>query len=305
MLVGVALAVLAGAMVSAQETPEPRPVGDGPPLPYHSIEGTGGVFITPTAYLVNPGPPDTVFGKPAVSTHFALIGDKDFESITFTWTLWRRLELGYGLDRLGLDDLPRDIRRATGVDIGTHDIHLHHFNARFNVIEENQWDQKWLPAVTAGAHYKYNDSVKAIDRRLGGALTGIGMDDNEGVDFTLTASKTLTCLPRPVILSAGARASKGAQLGFLGFTDDYRVTFEGSVVTLLSNKFVLAAEYRQKPDELKRVPGLIGPEDDWWDVCLGYIINDRLSVAAGVGNFGTVANHSDQMVYACCLKYEF
>jgi hypothetical protein len=38
-----------------------------PPLPLHSIEGTGGILITPTAYLVNPGPKDSFFSNPGIS----------------------------------------------------------------------------------------------------------------------------------------------------------------------------------------------------------------------------------------------
>jgi len=306
------LAAFAGTLLAAnaavaggQDEPATAQASEPPPLPFHSIEGVGGVFITPAAYLVNPGPEGAVLGKPALGTELAMIGHKDFEAATLTWTIWRRLELGYALNRLGLDDLPADIRRATGVDIRTHDIFLHHLNARVNIIQENQWEQQWLPALTAGVHYKHNDDVSDIDRRLGGALRGIGMDGDDGLDFTLTASKTLTWPPRPVIVSAGARASKGAQLGFLGFADHYSVTFEGHVVVLVTDKIALGAEYRQKPDELDRIPGLIGPEDDWWDVCAGYIINDHMTIAAGVGNFGTVANHRDQTVLAAAFKYEF
>ena len=121
-----AAAVLAAAVfctqwVSAQEQPS-----EGPPLPLHTIEGVGGLVLTPTAYLVNPGPPGTVVGKPAFATQFALIGDKDFEALSFTWTLWERLELGYAFNRFGLDDFDDDVFAATGIDI-TDEIYLHHF----------------------------------------------------------------------------------------------------------------------------------------------------------------------------------
>lgn len=274
-------------------------------MPLHSIGGVGGIVLTPTALLVNPGPPGTVFGKPAFSAAFVDIGEKDFEAVAVTWTLWRRLELGYGFNRLGLGDLPRDIRRATGIDIGTHDVHLHNFNARLNIIQENQWDQTWLPAVTVGAHYKYNDNIDKINRRLGDLLDTIGYNDNDGVDFTLTASKHLTFLPRPVLVSAGARASKGAQLGLLGFTSDYHVTFEGHAVMFVTDRLAVGAEYRQKPDQLGRIPGLIRGEDDWWDVCAAYIINDQMTVKAAVGDFGTIANHRDQIAIGLGVKYEF
>lgn len=70
-------------------------------------------------------------------------------------------------------------------------------------------------------------------------------------------------LGHPLILTAGARATQGAQLGLLGFDDDYHVTFEGSVAYLPFDWLVLAYEFRQKPDPYGQIPGLIGDEDHW------------------------------------------
>jgi len=291
--------------VSVSAVEQPAPVSDGPPLPLHTIEGVGGLVLTPMAYLVNPGVPGTVVGKPAFALQYAMIGSKDLEVFTATWTFWRRLELGYGISRLGLGDFPADVKSATGVDIGTHDIFLHNLNLRLNVIQEGQWDQGWLPAVTVGAHYKHNEDINGIDRRLGGLLTTLGLDDNDGLDFTLTASKTLTCLPRPTIVSAGARASKAAQLGFLGFTNGYDVTFEGSAVMLVTDRLAVGTEYRQKPDDLGQVSGLIADEDDWWDVHAAYILNDRSVLYATVGNAGSVLNHRSETLFGFVFKHEF
>jgi len=279
--------------------------GDGPPLPLHTIEGVGGIVLTPMAYLVNPGPPGTVIGKPAVAAHWALLGGKDLEAITFTWTLWRRLELGYAFNRLGLDDFGDDVRAATGLDIRTNDILLHHFNARLNVIEENAGDMGWVPAVTLGAHYKYNNDVHEINRRLMDTLNALGYDDNDGVDFTLTATKALAFLPRPVFFSAGARCSRAAHLGFLGFTNDYFVTLEGSALMLVTDRLAVGAEYRQKPDDLVAVPGLLANEDSWWDVHAAYILSNNAVVYATVGGLGKLLNHSDETLYGLVFKYEF
>jgi len=57
---------------------------EGPPLPLHTIEGIGGLALTPTAYLVNPGPPGTVVRKPSFSVLYAKIGHKDFQSVAIT-----------------------------------------------------------------------------------------------------------------------------------------------------------------------------------------------------------------------------
>jgi hypothetical protein len=300
------LAVLAlcSGGVSAQEAAEKAPE-EGPPLPLHTIEGVGGLVLTPTAYLVNPGPPGTKVGKPAFAAHFAMIGDRDFEAASMTWTFFERLELGYAINRLALDDLDRDVRRATRLNVGVNELYLHHLNARLNVIRENEWDTNWVPAVTVGAHYKHNNDIKDLNRDLRGALEALGLNDNDGVDFTLTTSKTLTMLPRPVIASAGLRASKASQLGFQGFTDDYAVTFEGNLVMLVTDRLAIGTEYRQKQADMDRLGDLVRQEDSWWDVHAAYIINNNAELYATVGNAGDVLNHSDETLYGVVFKYEF
>ena len=102
----------------------------------------------------------------------------------------------------------------------------------------------------------------------------------------------LTFLPRPVLVNLGGRATKSAEIGLLGFTDEYSFVFEGSVVVLLTDKFMLAAEYKQQPAGFTPVPGLIGTPGDWWTIDAGYVINPHMTVAVGYGHFGTVANHT-------------
>ena len=84
----------------------------GPPLPFHSIEGYGGGAITPMAYLVNPGPQDCVFGKPALALTVGNLGDKQLQAITLTETVYDRIEFGYAADRASLGDLHRRHRRT-------------------------------------------------------------------------------------------------------------------------------------------------------------------------------------------------
>ena len=91
------------------------------------------------------------------------------------------------------------------------------------MLKEGEFDQKWIPALTAGVHYKNNQGIGEINNQLGGALNSIGLKHSDGEDFTLYASKLLTFLPRPVLLEAGGRATKGAWNGLAGFTDDLQL----------------------------------------------------------------------------------
>jgi hypothetical protein len=210
-----------------------------------------------------------------------------------------------------LGDWPEDVGRATGgtVHVSNHVI-KHNFNARLMVIEEGSSDYPWMPAVTLGAHFKVNDGLSAINRQTAGLCAMLGADHNTGIEFTAVATKTIAdWLPRPMIVSAGLRNGDGIHTGLLGFAGERRTTFEGSIIYFLSDRLLLATEYRMKSDLLHqcRLGGrhLIKAENDWWDVCLGYVVNDHLTIAGGYANFGNILNHHEDNVWAIQFKYEY
>jgi hypothetical protein len=291
----------------ADKTPATKPEEKGPPLPFHTIEGYGGGAITPMAYLVNPGAKGEVFGLPSAAFSNVIAGKKNLQAFTVTETLFRRLELGFGFDRFGIGTLDEDIQKATGVDIGREDVRLYHFNVRGLLVEENSFHLP-LPAVTVGLHYKVNEGIADINRKLGGALSSIGYERPSGVDFTLTASKTFVdkwTLSRPLILTAGLRNSEAANLGFLGFGDSRRTTFEGSVAYLPTDWLLVAYEFREKANQYDEIPGLVEKEDNWHVIDVSWIINKRATLTAGWGAFGTLANTKEDGAWWLQLKYEF
>jgi hypothetical protein len=230
---------------------------------------------------------------------------RNLEAFTITETPWKRLELGYGYDRLDIGDLPQAVEEATGIRLHDREVGLHNFNARLQLLKEGEFDQKWVPALTFGTHYKYNDTYNSINSDLINTLHNIGVVRNNGVDFTLYASKLLTFLPRPVLVELGGRATEGAHLGLLGFTDKYSFNFEANVVVFVTDSIALAAEYKQKPNDYTAIPGLIKPEDDWWTIDAAYIVNKHLTLAAGYGHFGGVLNHDANGVWGITTKWEF
>jgi hypothetical protein len=276
-----------------------------PPLPLHSFEGTGGSFIVHSAYLVNPPAEGQVAGLPAFGGIHVHIGHgRSLYSLTVTETLFGRVELGYGLNHFHAGDLPQDIQNATGFVIRDDTVDMHNFNARVLILGEGSFDQSWVPAVTAGAHFKYNETVEHLDNDLAGTLTAIGIEDDQGWDFTLYASKMITALPRLMIVTTGLRSTEGAQAGLLGFTGEREIVAEASVCVLATGRLILAAEYRQKPNEYTKIPGLVGREDDWWTICAAYIVNNRLTIAGGYANFGDLLNHEAQSAWGIAVKVE-
>ena len=276
------------------------------PLPLHQIEGNGGIFSTLSAYIVNPPRDGEPVGRPSVGFSFVDIGHgQNLEALTLTESPWQRLELGFGWNNLDLGDLPLAIKDATTVSISRQEVQLYNANARLQVLKEGEFDQKWIPALTAGVHYKYNDGISTINSDLGGALATAGITDHDGVDFTLYASKLFTQLPRPVLLELGGRATKGVWNGLGGFTDDYSFLFEGNVVVFVTGNFALAAEYRQQPNEYKPIGNLVRAEGDWWTLDAAYVVNKHVTLAAGYGHFGGVLNHNANGVWGITTKFEF
>ncbi len=278
------------------------------PLPLHTLEGIGGHFTVPSAYLVNPGPPGDFLGLPSSGTILVHLGNgKHLEAVSASVTLGGRVELSYALDYLDMGDLPEDVERAFGdtVTIGEDAVRLHNLNARFQVLQEGDYDTLWLPAVTVGVHRKWNTTVDDLDDDLSGGLRALGIRHDSGWDFTLTATKLFADLPFPTALSVTARYTKAAHLGLFGFTDTGRLVGEVAICSAIADGVFLAAEYRQKPSTYQPVDGLLDDEDDWWTIDVCFPVNSHLTVSFGYGHFGKLLNHRSNKSFGLALKYEF
>ncbi|MGA2748315.1 MAG: DUF3034 family protein [Verrucomicrobiota bacterium] len=296
---------------AAQTAVAAQPAEKGAPLPLHQIEGNGGIFATLSAYIVNPPRNGEPVGRPSVGFAYINLGsDKNLEALTLTESPLKRLELGYGWDHLGLGNLPLALRNVGLANYHQDEVQLNNFNARFQILKEGEIDQKWIPALTAGVHYKYNDGINEVrDQVEQGALADLlgkaGLRHQQGVDYTLYASKMFTQLPRPVLVELGGRATEGVWEGLGGFTDSYNFEFEGNVVVFVTGNFALAAEYKQQPGDYQAIGNLVQKEGDWWTIDAAYVVNKHLTLAGGYGHFGNVLNDAANGVWGITTKWEF
>jgi len=306
-----ALALAAAPALTLRAADDAQPASDATvekaaPLPLHQIEGNGGLFSTLSAYIVNPPRNGEAVGRPSVGFTYVNLGsDKDLEALTITESPLKRLELGYGWDRIGLGDLPLALRNAGIVNYHEDEVQMHNFNARFQILKEGEFDQKWIPALTAGVHYKYNDGFSEVNKEVGGALAAAGIPHHDGVDYTLYASKMFTQLPRPVLLELGGRATEGVWEGLGGFTSGYNFMMEANVAVFVTGNFLLAAEYKEQPRDYKPIGNLVKAEGDWATLDAGYVVNKHLTLAVGYGHFGNVLNHQANGVWGLTTKWEF
>ncbi len=284
--------------------PPPKPAKPAP-LPLHTIEGVGGIAITPMAYLVNPGPKGTRIGLPTFSLTYVNLGQKSIQAFAYTQTFWRRFEFGYAVNRFDLGSLPDAIKNATGGISIRQDVYLHHFNLRALLIEENSWDLP-VPALTFGVHFKYNSGIASINSALGDMIGPKGYVRPNGTDFTLTASKTFPkVFGRPVMASVGLRSSSAAQIGYLGFGNDNNFTVEGNVVCLVTDWLALAYEYRQKEYPYDKIAGLLGDEHSWHSLCFGIVVNEHFTISGGWVMAGNLFNSREDGGLAIQLRWEF
>lgn len=144
-----------------------------------------------------------------------------------------------------------------------------------------------MPQIALGLQYK-RTHAGALGPTLHGAL---GAKDN-GVDVYASATKLF--LAQSVLVNGTLRATKANQNGLLGFggarSDSYRLQPEISLAVLLRKDVALGAEYRAKPDHLKRSALGDGAlqEDDWFDLFIAWAPSKHFSLTAAYVDLGKI-----------------
>jgi hypothetical protein len=289
--------------------PPPVKPEKGWPLPLHNIEGVGGVGLTEMAYLVNPSVGDDWLGLPSLSFTHVQTGHQNAEIGSISETLFKRLELSFSNDYVGLGDFNQVVKSKLGITLSPDYVQMYNFGARVALLNEGEYDQKWLPAVTAGVHYKYNATINEFNNEAHGGFGPLGVKDYQGVDYTLTATKMFKdVLPRPFFVSGTVRNTDSTDLGWLGFTNERLTVFEGNAGVFVRDNLVVAAEYREMPNELKLkgLPsGVLGVPSDWWTLAAAYVIDRHWTVSAAYANLGNMLNHKEPASLWLQVKYEF
>ncbi|MHC4423333.1 MAG: DUF3034 family protein [Planctomycetota bacterium] len=302
------------SIAEAGETDSSKPLSYKPLLsrPLHNFEGGTGVYLTNLAYLAKPPKEGEIFGPPSISVSTVLFGKVNRQAYAITENIFGNIEVGYSYELFDVGDWADDIYDVTGLR-ASDEVIVHNFNIRAKLIEEGGFGIDWMPTVTFGTHFKWNDDISKINRQLNGLGDTVGADHSFGTEFTLVASKMVKegVLPRPFIVSAGLRNGDSIHTGLLGFAGERRTTFEGSLVVFLTDRLMLATEYRQSPDLVDEYnlggKCLIEGESDWFDVALGYVIDEHMTIGIGYSStdFGNNILSQDNNVWAFQLKYSF
>jgi len=237
--------------------------------PFVNLEGVGGVAFNPLAYLADSDGEDSHFkvgktdiiGKPRFGAWYVNL-DKvkvDWTTIGVADTFFKRLEVSYGYETIAQDNATTKRKKNIG--------------AKLLLLPENAFDTKFLPAISVGSIFKHTSNV------------GLGVDSS-GADFYLVATKLVTQLPRPVLLSAGVLSTKGKVTGVFGFDKDRDEIFFGNIDILLPWKLIAGFEYKQgaRFRDFKNA--------NYWDAHIAWTPNNNLSLILAYVSAGNYKSSS-------------
>jgi len=264
--------------------------------PLTNAEGVGGVALNPMAYIANPIKEGDkgLFGAGIVSKPQLGIWNIRLSESGVNWftiggniSLFNRLELGYSHEFIDIEDVPKTVDK-------------NNFTFKLNLLKENDFGMKFLPALSFGGIYKTTD-----------ADDDFALKDTEDFDFYFVATKMIPGLPVPVILNAGVLNTKGYVRGVLGFGDDRAWVFFGNIDTILFDKFIVGWEYEQEAevgDVFKGESGQKNTTHSMWEAHVAYMYNEHLTLVgswAYTGDSDSSGQAAFDHAYVLSLQYAF
>lgn len=219
-------------------------------------EGPTGIFVTPIASVV---PSETNgFGRPVVAYHFLNGGDVigNYNTISVTDGAFKRIEFGYTAE---IQKQGYDTTNAVNLaPLWTSTMSILH--GKVNVLPENAFHTKWVPAISVGAIGRFNDNnvgdgtnSLALHKALG--ITS-GWQTTNNADVYLVGTKVVTqFIPKvPVLLSGGVRGTNAVLWGLAGNSPNFEARGFGAVGFVFTgpakSTIILAAEVAQQPRHL-------------------------------------------------------
>lgn len=235
-------------------------------VPFNNLEGVGGVAFNPLAYparssddtlaarsekAADPWDQLTKYAsKPRIGTWYVNLSDVNvnWENLSVADTFFDRLEVSYGFQAVQQKDAKGHNKNNVG--------------AKLLILPENSFGSNIVPAVSIGGIYKHTDNV------IPGA-------QKDGFDGYFVASKLITELPRPVLVSGGGLLTSSYATGVFGYDKKEKFTWFGNVDLLITDWLALGFEYKQGPDFKGKFNNA-----DYWDLHAAWLVNKNLTLIA-------------------------
>jgi len=212
-------------------------------------EGPTGVFVTPLASVA--ASPANGLGKPAVAYHFLAGGNVvgDFSTVSVTEGFAKRFEVGYTSEiHAGSDNL------ANGSGGLPWQFNFSIVHGKANLLPENYGKRNWVPAISVGAIYRFDDN-EAGDGNNDSALSS-GSQTNNNADFYVVGTKVITQISKkvPVLISGGVRGTNAELWGLGGNAPNYQARAFGAAALIFTgpskSTIIVGSEVSQQPKQI-------------------------------------------------------
>lgn len=242
------------------------------------IEGAAGGGLMPWAVISGYGT-DKQIGGSLFYTHAETRGDFKLDTTGVSLGFFNRVEVSASQARFGLSDT-----------VPGEQIRLNTLGIKLRVLGDAVYDQdSWLPQVSVGAQYKYNEDFNFVPRTL------LGAKDRSGVDYYVATSKLFLGAINGynLLLNANLHATKANQFGILGFGGDrhdrYRILPAVSAAVMLSDNWLIGTEFRDKPNNLSAYK-----ENSAHDIFMTWFPHRNVSITGAYIDLGRIANKDNQ-----------
>jgi len=204
-------------------------------------EGETGVFVTPLAYTASS---ETEKFHPVLAYHFLSAGPVigDFNEASIELGIGKRIEIGYTHEFHSFgDNADLSYLWQNGMEI---------FNGKVNLITENAFKTKWVPAISAG--FIARTGVRNVgDYQAASAGMNPTSSGHTNGDIYLVASKVVPTKLIPIVLSAGVRGTDAELWGMGGSAPDWQARAFAAVAFVFKlpgkSTLTLASEASQQP----------------------------------------------------------
>ena len=197
-------------------------------VPLNSLDGAGGIAFNPLAYTAGGKLEDNDWiTKPQLGVWYVKLSDSNisWSSYSISLTAANRVEFSYAFNLVNARDC------------GENSIEANSLGVKIRLLDENAFDTAWIPSIAIGAVYRHTDS----------ATTGLFGLSHSGIEYYAVATKLITQLPRPVLLSAGVQRSDEVVYGMVGH-NHYGTSVFANVDVLPADNVAVGVEYRQGID---------------------------------------------------------
>lgn len=244
------------------------------------VEGAAGGGLVPWALISGYGTEDQIGGA-AFYTELKTKDDFELSSGGVSVGFKNRIELSLSQLKFGLSDtVPGETIRVN--TLGT----------KIRLVGDAIYDQdQWLPQISIGMQLKHNEDFSFVPKLL-------GAKKSTGVDLYVSATKLYLCAlaGRNVLLNGTLQATKANQFGILGFGGDdnneYRLQPQFSAAVMLTDNFLIGAEYRAKPNNLS-----VYKEENAYDYFVAWFPLRNLSFTVAYVDLNNVANKDNQSAW--------